>query len=306
MKKLLFLLISLVCFCPRAIFAQEGLDSLRVVYHLIRVNQGLREEETFYYGNSEEMEIENVGVAAYQGDLAFWVGEGEDLRVVGFTESGNDVNLEALIKVRIAKVKLEERVFIKPRQKLRVGLDYKVFFTQEGVEKEFQKKILYPHGKDSLQILVNTVENIGFKPSSLSFPWRKSGEEDGWFVSPRLSPEVGEIYTLKIIREEEVPGLEKETPTFEGQGEEKIPQKQDEEREPIIVAEKLRGIPEQLRVFHFRVKRWIWENILLVIVLNNGFVLALVGYKCGWFRFKFPRFPRPKPPKRRKGRKRRR
>jgi hypothetical protein len=93
---------------------QVDTAGLLITSHIVRVNQGLREEETFYYGISEEMEIENGNATTYQGNLAFWVGEGEDLRVTAFGEEGDSVNLEALIEEKVATAKLEEEVFIKP------------------------------------------------------------------------------------------------------------------------------------------------------------------------------------------------
>lgn len=290
------------------VFAQEGLSNLQVTSHIIRVSQGLRETETFNYGISEEMEIENRGVTTYQNDLAFWVGEGEDLRVVAFEEDGNDVNLEVSTNEGIATARLEERVFIKPGQRLKVNLDYKVFFTDEKKEEEFRKKILYPHAKESLQFKVNPVENIGFKPQLLGYSFERSKEEAGWFVSLKLSPKIGEVFILRITKEEAgLPEEKREKPSFEEK--EKLPLQEEKEREPIVVTREIGKIPKRLGALHGQVKRWIWENILWVIVLNNFFVLSLIGYKCGWFKkppFKILRFSRLRLPKRRKSGKRKR
>lgn len=302
MRKRLFLLAFFLFLPPPVpVFAQEGSSDLRVTSHLIQVNQMLREEKTFYYGVAEEMTIENRGATPYQGDLAFWVGDGEDLRVLTF-QDGNDIDLEATIKEGIAYARLGEDVFIQPRQEIEIGFDYKVFFIDEKKKEEFAKKILYPHAEESLQFKVNPIENLGFRPQLQGFSFSGDVRESGWFVSPTISPKVGEVYRLRIVKEREESGVEEGT----SGAEEREEAAKEEERGPVVIAEELGKIPERASIF---LKRWIWENILLVLLFNDVLVLGLVGYKRGWFKnlhFKTARLLRLKLPKRKKSGKKRR
>lgn len=281
-------------------FGAEVSGSLLVTSHVIRVSQNIWEQETFCYEITEEIEVENRGPVTYRGSLFFWVGKGEDFAAVAFKENGESVDLEVAAREGTASTELKEGVFIGSGQKLRVELDYKVLFADPKESAEFQKRILYLHARESLQFQVNPFENLGFKPNLSGFPMEKSPEADGWLISPRLSPSPGEVYSLAITREGEggqPRSREEEGAGFqeaEGESGEAVV-REDEERRPVIVSEEMGKLPEEIRFFSARFKRWIWEHLLLAIVLNDAFVLGIVGYKCGWFKkflVKIPRFPR--------------
>jgi len=236
------------------VFAQE---SLLVTSHIIRVNQGLREEETFYFGVSEEMEIENRGLVPFEGNLEFWVGEGEDLKM-----EIDGQTIKPSLKQKVVSVKLPES--LKPNQKTRITLDYKVFFTDEKKKKEFVKKILYPHKEKSLQIMVNPVENLGFFPKS-GFSFQRSSEESGWFVSPKISPKVGNAYALEIVKGEKPRQQPSPSPRAE--------RKEEKERQPVIVPEKIKGWRKDLG-------RWLTRYRILI--LNDVIVLGVVALFAGY------------------------
>jgi hypothetical protein len=160
-----------------------------------------------------------------------------------------------------------------------------------------------------LQFKINPVENLGFRPQILGFSLKRSEEESGWFVSPKLSPRVGDECILTVVKEGEVSVIEKTEKSRVGEekeGEEL--ERKAEERKPLIVAEEISKTPEKLSLLHNQIKKWIWENILLVFVLNDVLLLSLVGYKWGWFKkfhFKTSRISRIKPPQGGKSRKKR-
>lgn len=268
-----------------------GQEKLEVTLHLIRVNQGLREEKTFYYGVIEELEIENRSPVLYQDDLIFWVGEGEDLKAVVIQGGGNDVSLETKLEEGLVYVKLKEKgVFIQPGEKIRVGLDYKVFFIDDKKEERFDKKILYSHAQESLQFKVNSIENLGFRPQLEGFPFKKDEQESGWFISPVISPQPGDVYRLRITQEDlgeqEAKGIEEgKTSPEETLGAEKGEIVEGEGgREPIIVAEEVSKLSGRRHLLSSRVGEWSWKEMLAIFLLNDILVFGLIGWKCGWFK----------------------
>jgi hypothetical protein len=279
--------LSSLSYLGSPVFAQEGSNSLLVTSQIIRVNQGFGEEETFYYGILEEMEIENRGPVPYQKDLVFWVGEGEDLQAAVVQVGDNEVNLEIKeIKVEegLVYLKLKEGVFIRPG-KVRVGLDYKVFFVggDENKGKVFEKKILYPHAQGSLQFKVNPIENLGFRPQLEGFAFKKDENESGWFVSPLISPQQGNTYRLNITRvagQEETEGIEKEGEILGAGQEEAV--KGVKGREPVAVGQD--GGELRIRLFSDQVGEWTWKEILAIFLLNDILIFGLIGWKHGWFK----------------------
>lgn len=280
MRKLLFrhclLLTSLFCFSLRAASAQEKPGGLQVVSHVVRVNQEIREEEASYCLIIEDIEIENRDSVSYQDDLVFWVGEGEDLKAVVVRAGGNNVSLETKLEEGLVYVKLKEGVFIQPGERIRVGLDYKVFFADDQKGGVFDKKILYFHSQESLQFKVNSVENLGFFPQLEGLPFKRDEQESGWFISPMLSPQAGDVYRLRIIQEG-VDGQE--------QGEVGKREMAGEEREPIVVAEQVSKLfGQRFRLFSNQVGKWTWKEMMTIFLLNDILVLGLIGWKCGWFK----------------------
>ena len=273
--------LALILAFTRPVGAQadtEGsLGDLLVTSHFVRINQGLREEETFYFGIFEEMELENRGVIPYQGSLRFWVGEGEDLRIEG-TKEGENITLKAETKEGVASASLGEGFSLGPKEKMRVSLDYKVFFVDEKKKKEFAKKILLPHSANSLQFQFNPVENLGFRFQLLGFSLERSQEEGGWFVSPKISPKVGNVYTFKIAKGEKP---EEKMPPSSPKPKEKrtsLPEEEKGEREPLI-------IPQKIADWKTRFSRWLERYRLLII--NDLIVLGVVAFFAGWLKKAF-------------------
>jgi len=265
-KKTIILTITLLFFClpsPSPLFAQDGLSQkdLIVTSHIITINQ-IMEGDVSHCDINEEITFENKSLKTYQGQLTFFVGaNAQDVTIIGFRdeEKQSKIRLETSpVQEGLIAAALDKETFIKPKSANTIGLVYSIFPVEEGGF-IWQKQILHQYAPESLQIKINPIENMNFRPKAKGFALAKSEREQGWHISPMLSPKTGAVYSLTLTKEGE------EEPMF----------------------------PEEQKWYQAYLKKvddWILDNSILAFLANNAFILFIV-FVLPWLakRIKLPK-----------------
>lgn len=261
-KRIVFSLFNflVLLFLTTPVFAQ---GNLVVKSHIVNIFQIRQEEGGSRLDVREQIRIENIGPQIYQGQLFFWIGKtGRETTVVAIRDEeerekkGSRVLLQSsTTEEGLVSTQLAEEVFIKPNAIRDVELLYTISPDENG-RFLWQRKFFYNHLDGSLLVGINPIEQLGYKFEARGFVLSRSEEEEGWFVSEPISPKVGDIYSLSVGQSEVEPARQVQ---------------QEPQESPLVV------IGEQ-------VKKLIAENLLLVLLINNIFILSLVG--LGLWRFK--------------------
>jgi len=247
-------------FLATPVSAQE---KLVVKSHTVNISQAPQEKGGSRLDVSEQIRIENIGPQIYQGKLFFWIGETDrEAAVIGIRDEEErekkdpKVLLQSLTtKEGLVSAQLAEGIFIKPNATREVRLLYAIFSDENG-RFLWQRKFLYNHLDGSLVVGVNPVEQLGYKPEARGFVLSRSGQEEGWFVSEPLSPKWGDVYSLSVARSEA----------------DLTPQAQQGHQE------------NPLAIINEQVEKLIAGNLLVVLFINNIFILGLVGLGFWWFK----------------------
>lgn len=207
---------------------------------------------------SEQIILENTGPQIYQGQLLFWVGEpGGEATVIAIRDEkereAKDPKVllsSSLTKEGLVSAQLPEEVGIKPNATREIGLLYTIFPGGEG-DFLWQRKILYEHASNSLRIKFNPIEYLGYEAEPRRFTLSRSAQDEGWFVSEPLSPKVDDVYSLSVAKSEVFPA-----------------QPEVQEKIWVVIGERVRG--------------WVVENLLPAWLINNIFILSLIGLGFWW------------------------
>lgn len=183
-----------------------------------------------------------------------------DVTVIGYKdeEKTSKVRLEtSSLKEGLITAALAKETFIQPKGVGNISLTYTLLPSEENGF-VWQKKILSKHTPESLQIKINPVENLGYKPEAKGFGLTKSEREQGWYISQMLSPKVGGVYSLALAKEGEKPAPS------------------EEEKWPDTTLEKLNKL--------------ILDNLAIAFLVNNAFIFFLI-FLLPWLakRMKIPR-----------------
>lgn len=258
--KLCLINFLVLLFSTTPVSAQEN---LLVKSHIVNISQALQKKGGSRLDVSEQIRIENIWPQIYQGQLFFWIGEtGREATVIAIRDEeererkGPKVLLRSsTTKEGLVSAQLDEEVFIKPHAIRDIGLLYTIFPGEDG-NFLWQRKILYEHSSGSLEIRFNPIEQLGYGAKPRGFVLSKGEQEEGWFVSQPISPKVGDVYSLSVARSEVEPA----------------PQVQQEPQE------------NPLAIIGEHVEKLIADNLLLVLFINNIFILSLVGLGFWWFK----------------------
>ena len=254
MKKTLILttliIFGLTLMPPNPTYAEEN-PSLRITDHKIEIRQVAGEEQQDRLEVLEQITFENFGKELYQDLLQFDPGPtAKDISLVGVPEQQDAEGIEIpfeQVDQGIVVAQLSKTFTIEAGGEKTIQLFYAILPEQEG-NYLWQKKFLYPHEKNQTALRINPTESLGYTTKAQGFNLEKKNEGEGWLETGLFTPKVGTPYSILLKR-------------GEVQSQEKAQQEQEKGPAAII---------------HEQIRKLVFENILLTLLLNDALVLGVV------------------------------
>jgi hypothetical protein len=174
---------------------------ITITSHIIKVNQGLKGNTTFFYDITEEITIKNNKDSLFTDNLVFYIGSGQEVKAKAIVNE-IQTNLSFTLKDEIVEIQLEDGFYINPNKSIEIILEYRIYFTGPEEKKEFRKKIMNPHDEKVTYFMTNPVKSLGFKPNLNGIDSIES-KQPGWYVSHLVSPEIGDTLVFSIRKSKE-------------------------------------------------------------------------------------------------------
>jgi len=143
---------------------------------------------------------------------------------------------------------VNEDSYILPGKEHEFVIIYNVSPDKEG-NFLWEREILHEHEPNKTNILVNPLESMGYTKKAVGFEFQKGATDNGFYTSGKLSPNRGTKYSLLLkLDPEKVKSAQKEND------------------------------PGPLEIIREQLKRLVFENIILVFLINDAVVLGLSFY----------------------------